>query len=171
MNTLTTAPAVRAGAASGPGDEPAFGKAPRRCVRSPTGWVRRDLYARVDPDDRSAPGTGWRERSQQIEQVSRHWSVRTLASLYRLDLAAGTVTRLELDEADRTAVEAGFVPHSLLTGDGEPLGLLAVLDCGVGRPMVLLLDYDHAVNGPGRAGTIRVTTPVIAISAARLQDQ
>jgi hypothetical protein len=37
--------------------------------------------------------------------------------------------------------------------------------------MVLLLDFDRHVNGPGRAGTIRVTTPVIAISAAPSQDQ
>jgi hypothetical protein len=133
--------------------------------------VHPDLYAQVGPDDRGAPGTGWREWSQRIEQVSRHWSVRTLASRYRLDLAAGTATRLELDEVDRVAVEAGFVPHNLLTGDGEPLGLLAVLDCRVEQPMVLLLDYDRDVNGPGRAGTIRVTTPVIAISAAPSQDQ
>jgi hypothetical protein len=133
--------------------------------------VHPDLYAHVDPDDRSAPGTGWRDRSQQIEQVSRHWSVHTLASRYRLDLAAGTVTRLELEEADRVAVDAGFVPHNLLTGDGEPLVLLAVLDCRIERPMVLLLDYDRAVNGPGRAGTIRITTPVLAISPAPSQDQ
>jgi hypothetical protein len=168
MNTLTTA---RAGASSGIGHEAAFGEAPRAEVRSPTGWVHPDLYAQVDPDHATAPGIGWRDRSQQIEQVSHHWSVRTLASLYRLDLAVGTVTRLELDGADRAAVDAGLVPRNLLTGDGDPLILLAVLRCRVEQPMVLLLDYDPDVNGRGNAGTIRVTTPVLAISAAPSQDQ
>lgn len=171
VNTGTTAKAARAGAGSGMGHEPAFGEAPRGGVRSPSGWVHPVLYSHLEPDDRSAPGAAWRHRSQQIEQVSRHWSVRTLASRYRLNLAAGTVSRLELDEADRAAVDAGFVPHNLLTGDGDPLILLAVFDCRLEQPMVLLLDYDLDVNGQGKAGTIRVTTPVIAINAAPSEDR
>jgi hypothetical protein len=84
--------------------------------------------------------------------VPPRWDVRTESSRYLLDLHEGTVSRhaLPVDDPGSGSV------RSQLRRDGEVFILLAVLDCRVGRPMLLMLCLDP----DGRIGTVRVTTNV-----------
>ncbi len=86
------------------------------------------------------------------EPPTGRWEVLTEASRYVLDLDRCCVSRHNLDVAD---LAPGAV-HSMLRRDTEELTLLAVVECLVGRPMMLLL----SVEPHGRIGTARLTTDV-----------
>lgn len=86
------------------------------------------------------------------ERPTGRWEVYTRASRYVLDLDRCSVSRHNLDVAD---LAPGAV-HSALRHDTEELTLLAVVECLVGRPMMLLL----SVEPHGRIGTVRLTTNV-----------
>jgi hypothetical protein len=131
------------------------------------GWVHCTFWATGDLAADDAPGLRWRHWSERVERTSTVWTVRTLASRYRLDLREGTFVRTELQGGDCVAVESGMVPRNELPGDATPVRLWAVLDCRVNEPMVLMID----LVGDGRRGTFRVTTPVAAIHPGPGDDE
>ena len=87
-----------------------------------------------------------------MDSVGGRYEVTTAASSYLIDLDRQVLRRLP-----RTGNPEG----SLLRRDDELVTLLRVVECSVGRRMILLIDL-HVAGVPF---TTRVSTEVIAIEA------
>ena len=116
---------------------------------SPRGWVNPaavgtpvvDIFQPWPPAKEPAP-----------EQPTGLWEVVTQSSRYLLDLYRCTASRHRLEVGD---LAPGALPV-VLRRDAEELTLLAVIECRIGRPMMLLLNLEPG----GQIGTVRVTSNV-----------
>ena len=85
-----------------------------------------------------------------MDTTTGTYRVASMASTYIVDLDCAVIRR-----QPRTGDPRG----SLLRRDEEPITLLEVLECTVGRPMALMIDL-HVPRVPF---TVRVSTPVVSI--------
>lgn len=88
------------------------------------------------------------------------WEVRTQAATYLISLDESTLARYPAPSS-----ATGFPPPSELRRDATKIPLLALLQCRVGRCLIVLLD----IRGDG-VETTRISTDVVSIRNVR-QDQ
>ena len=87
------------------------------------------------------------------------WRVTTETAVYDIDLDAAWICRHPADEQPR----GGQYPHiATLRSDDTPIPLVAVHQCQLGAPMILVLD----LRGDGVL-TVRMSTEVLKVERVR----